>query len=353
MFKNKIIFTLLFIALFCVSCFSQTINKISGKCSTPYSLLYSFISVDRDGNIDYTTCGNRTHNFIGAIDFSGATINSAGVTGTPNYFIHADSLTVNNKLASSNNQLLFTPNSNSFFVGDTTQAANDYFQIQAGQMVAQSKNLNLGDVSGQGNSTQLFVVDATQQINFFATGTNVRGDFDFLNGTFRLTNPSGSTAEFLFDGSGETINATADSGIELASNAGISFGDLAGVSNGTLFIVNNNTKTFTFNTLSGGIIDFSSGIDYFKFNRTITGAGTTGNQTINKPVGTVNFAAGASDITITNSTVSTTSLIFVTGQRKDVTCTSFVVDTKAAGSFHIKTNAACTAETSVAFQVTN
>lgn len=87
--------------------------------------------------------------------------------------------------------------------------------------------------------------------------------------------------------------------------------------------------------------------------RTITTAGTTGNQTINLINGTVNFAAAATTITVTNSTVSATSQIIVTPQRLDGTCRTFVVDAKGAGTFNIVATAACTAETSVAFWVTN
>lgn len=87
--------------------------------------------------------------------------------------------------------------------------------------------------------------------------------------------------------------------------------------------------------------------------RTVTAAGTTGAQTINKAVGTVNFAAAATSIVVTNSLVSTTSIIFTTIRTADTTCTSVASTVPAAGSFTITLNAACAAETSVGFMVTN
>ena len=95
------------------------------------------------------------------------------------------------------------------------------------------------------------------------------------------------------------------------------------------------------------------GINRFIFLRTVTAAGTTGNQTINEPVGSVNFAAGASSITVSNSTVFADSLIFCTVQSNDATATACRVTDKGTGSFNIRLNANATAETAVAFWVTN
>jgi hypothetical protein len=85
---------------------------------------------------------------------------------------------------------------------------------------------------------------------------------------------------------------------------------------------------------------------------TITAGGTTGNQTINKSSGTVNFAASATSLTVTNSLVTTSSIVFAivrtndaTAEVKNVVCSS--------GSFVITLTAAATAETSVGFFVLN
>jgi len=85
---------------------------------------------------------------------------------------------------------------------------------------------------------------------------------------------------------------------------------------------------------------------------TTTTAGTTGAVTINKPTGTVNFAAGATAITVTNSLVTTGSYVFATIRTNDATALIKNV-VPASGSFTINLNAAATAETSVAFYVIN
>lgn len=85
---------------------------------------------------------------------------------------------------------------------------------------------------------------------------------------------------------------------------------------------------------------------------TKTPAGTTGSQTINNPTGTVNFAAAASSLVVTNSTVTTNSSIFCTIRTNDATALIKNV-VPAAGSFTITLNAAATAETSVGFLVIN
>ncbi len=94
--------------------------------------------------------------------------------------------------------------------------------------------------------------------------------------------------------------------------------------------------------LSGGL----------NLDKTVTAAGTTGAQTINMPTGTVNFAAAAASLVVTNSLVSTTSIIQLTVGTNDATMKSALA-VAAAGSFTIFPNAVPTAETRVNFTVTN
>lgn len=86
--------------------------------------------------------------------------------------------------------------------------------------------------------------------------------------------------------------------------------------------------------------------------KTITTGGTTGAQTINKTTGSVNFAASATSLTVTNSLVSSTSVIIGTVATNDSTMKS-VQCVAGSGSFTIYANAAATAETRVNFLVTN
>lgn len=80
--------------------------------------------------------------------------------------------------------------------------------------------------------------------------------------------------------------------------------------------------------------------------------GTTGAQTINKRAGSVNFAAAATSLVVTNSTVATTSIIMCTVATNDTTLKS-VQCVPGSGSFTIFAGAAATAETRVAFHVVN
>ena len=86
--------------------------------------------------------------------------------------------------------------------------------------------------------------------------------------------------------------------------------------------------------------------------KTITAAGTTGAQTINKASGSVNLAAAATTLVVTNSLVTTSSVILCTVGTNDTTCKSVAV-VAGSGSFTIYANAAPTAETRVYFRVTN
>lgn len=88
------------------------------------------------------------------------------------------------------------------------------------------------------------------------------------------------------------------------------------------------------------------------FATTNTATGTTGAQTINKASGTVNFAATATSLVVTNSLVTTSSIILAVVRTNDTTAVIKNV-VPGSGSFTIILNAAATAETSVGFFVIN
>lgn len=79
---------------------------------------------------------------------------------------------------------------------------------------------------------------------------------------------------------------------------------------------------------------------------TITAGGTTGAQTINKPSGTVNFAAAASSLVVTNSLCTTSDRVLATVVTNDTTMKSVSCVT-SNGAFTLTANAAATAETAV------
>ena len=100
--------------------------------------------------------------------------------------------------------------------------------------------------------------------------------------------------------------------------------------------------------ISGG----SATLTTLNLDKTITAGGTTGAQTIDKPAGSVNFAALATSLVVTNSLAATSSVILATVATNDATMTSVQV-VAGAGSFTIYANAAATAETRVNFLVLN
>jgi hypothetical protein len=86
--------------------------------------------------------------------------------------------------------------------------------------------------------------------------------------------------------------------------------------------------------------------------KTITAAGTTGDRTINTPAGTVNFAAGMSQITVTNSLCTTNSIVIPVVRTADVNATIFSC-VPSNGSFLITLAAPPDIEVSVGFLVIN
>lgn len=115
-------------------------------------------------------------------------------------------------------------------------------------------------------------------------------------------------------------------------------------------------------TVFGGTITSSSGSSTLGsssqswgalfLGKIVTAGGTTGAQTINQPTGSVNFAAAATSLVVTNSLVATTSVIQCTVGTNDTTMKS-VQCVAGTGSFTIFSNAAATAETRVNFTITN
>ena len=85
---------------------------------------------------------------------------------------------------------------------------------------------------------------------------------------------------------------------------------------------------------------------------TITAIGTTGNQTINKPNGTINIATAGTSVVLTNNLITTSSMIFCTIQTNDATAKS-VQAVPSSGSCTIYLNAAATGTVAIAFWVKN
>lgn len=90
----------------------------------------------------------------------------------------------------------------------------------------------------------------------------------------------------------------------------------------------------------------------FVVNATNTATGTTGAQTINKPSGTVNIAAAGTSVVVTNSLVTTSSIIIPVIRTNDSTAQIKNI-VPGAGSFTVTLVSAATAETSIGFFIIN
>lgn len=94
------------------------------------------------------------------------------------------------------------------------------------------------------------------------------------------------------------------------------------------------------------------GTGVIQFPTTITAGGTTGDRTIDKTTGTVNIAATGTTVTVTNSLVTTSSIIYAVIRTNDTTARIANV-VPGSGSFVINLTAAATAEVSIGFIVFN
>jgi hypothetical protein len=80
-------------------------------------------------------------------------------------------------------------------------------------------------------------------------------------------------------------------------------------------------------------------------------ASTTGDVTINKPMGRVSFVTGGTTLVVTNSLVTADSNVFCVVLAADTATIKNVIP--AAGSFNILLTAGASAELQVAFMVVN
>jgi hypothetical protein len=114
-----------------------------------------------------------------------------------------------------------------------------------------------------------------------------------------------------------------------------------------------NASDAAFARISAGLIEVNNGtagtwrdlkLRTLLVDATLTAGGTTGDQTINKARFSVNFAAAASTLTVTNSLVGTSSTVLCSIGTADLTLKS-VSTVAGSGSVLLTGNAAATAET--------
>lgn len=196
-----------------------------------------------------------------------------------------------------------------------------------------------------------FNANSTSTVNGISWGSNKGIYSNAANGltiSATVLNVSGTVVGSAFQatGAGNTnialssttatiskTNADANTGVVLSNSNASATGNIAAFSSSI-------SSTAVTVSRSGLIGQYGTAI----------ATGTTGAQTINKPVGTVNFAAGATSLVVTNSLVTTSTPIQCTIQTNDATMKS-VQCVPGSGSFTIYANAASTGETKVYFEV--
>ena len=255
--------------------------------------------------------------------------------------------------------------------GGTPGGATGNVQFNSSGTFAGSNNLfwdNTNSRLGIGTTSPTVNLNVVSSTNtgITARNTSTSGRADLL-----VTNDAGNVGGFTIYGS--AFGAPFSNNVAVTSFKSLGMYTDGGVINGGTstmdFITGgyNNSPTMritggnTGNVLIGTTTNAGFKLDVngtarvqgaLNFNPTNTAAGTTGNQTINKASGTVNIAAAGTSITVTNSLVTTSSIVFATIRTNDATAVIKNV-VPAAGSFTINLNAAATAETSIGFFVIN
>lgn len=208
------------------------------------------------------------------------------------------------------------------------------------------------------------------EVRFYELNTN-GGEYISLKAPGSLAGPTDYTLPGTYPGSNGFVLASDTTGnLSWVSNGAAAAGSPGYVqfnTGGSLdadstFTFNSATDTLSVSNLDVGVdagvagdlgVDGGLTVDGdVAFAKTITAGGTTGAQTIDKTAGSVNFAAAATSLVVTNNLVTTNSVVIATIATNDTTFTS-VQAVAGAGSFTLYANAAATAETRVNFLVIN
>lgn len=273
----------------------QFIDRILRPCASGATPYVSAIAAS-DGDLDLTTCAGRSVTINGTPITPGGGITGSGTTNTITKWTGATAIG-NSRLTDDGTTIDANSGAGTFQAGDTAFAAN-------GNVLTVSDSGNIIDLLSDGNGS----------------------------------------------GQGLTLSGTAQTAVLSASGAGgtVQF-TLSGATNEAII------TTPVLRANANGTTDLgTAGTGYRQLfvDATITAGGTTGNQTINKSAGSVNFAAAATSLVVTSNKVTTNSVVICTVGTNDTTLKS-VQCVAAAGSFTMFANAAATAETRVNFWILN
>lgn len=307
--------------------------------------------------------GNNTTNGADNV-FVGSQAGTGSGAGSRNTFVgrqagNANTTANDNVYVGYQSGLLSTTSDGNTFVGvesgETLTAGannNTFIGYRSGRLITSGyNNTFLG--YGSGNTH-------TVGNNNIFIGINVNGNTNTAN--HFLAGGSGQPITSVYFGEGIadaspssfSLRATSGTGTDIAG-AGItiaggqSTGSGAGGSLTFQTSPAGSTGTSTNALVTALLIGSDSKISVTK---TITAAGTTSVQTINKVAGSVNLAAAASSVVVTNSLVDANSVVIGTVASNDTTAKSVAI-VPESGKFTIYPNAAPTAETRVNWIVFN
>ena len=231
--------------------------------------------------------------------------------------------------------------------------ATDAYAMRFATAGTERMRINSSGNVGIGTTTQQYLLDLNGQARIIGTnGMRFGGTPNATDDTVTVWQPSANVARIT------ASSRTEVTGPMMIGSTGSPAGhvEVIGANNSTSLLVMGTPGTASVDTLQikqGGSLKFSVTKDSSLAQPgTITTPGTTGAQTINKPLGTVNLAAGATSLVVTDSVCLSATNCIVFGQvlSNDTTCKSVAI-VVGAGSFTIYPNAAPTAETVVGFQV--
>ncbi len=196
-------------------------------------------------------------------------------------------------------------------------------------------NLVASQATDDGDNFRIELPDNPAGLGASFSATNDNGDFSVgASGTYdgedKLSSQGGIYASRVDFSREAQISVVAN---EAANEGGIAAANIAAFNQINL-------------TADAAVGLIALGAPTVKVSATVTAAATVGAQTINKSAGSVNFAAGASSLVITNSTVTAASIVLATVATNDATLKS-VVAVASANTITLTSNAVAAAETRV------
>ena len=279
---------------------------------------------------------------------AGAFVVNGGALGTPS------SGTVTNLTGTASININGTVGATTATTGAfTTLTANGATTLTAGTASTSNTTGTLVVTGGVGASGAIYTTNriwansggAPVVLGGLAVGDGVYGGL-WIN----QASPSSSNYSFLGQAGQSLFNATSGGTIEMriSNSAVLNVGP-----NGVGIGIGNNTSPTILFEVKATTTRFSvSNAGSISIEKTITATGITTPPTINKASGSVNFAAAATSLVVTNSLCTTSSVINATMATNDATASGLRV-VAGSGSFTIYMLVAPTSETRVNFRLTN